>query len=103
MTDTAADLPVRTRTVTWEDPAPGAEALGRMTGIAALEALRDGRVPLPPVLRLLGIDLIEAEAGRVVLGLVPSECHYNSNLSVMGGVVAALLDAAMTHAVHSNL
>jgi uncharacterized protein (TIGR00369 family) len=93
----------RRRTIRWEDPARSAEAAGRLAGLPFLEAIRDGRLPAPPVSRLLGFTLTEVEAGRAVFECEPSESHYNPIGSAHGGVISTLLDSALSCAVHSTL
>ena len=53
----------RHRTVRWDDPAPSAEAAGRLAGLPFLEAIRDGRLPAAPVSQLVGFALTEVEPG----------------------------------------
>jgi uncharacterized protein (TIGR00369 family) len=93
----------RRRTVHWDDPSGSAEAAGRLAGLPFLEAIRDGRLPAPPVSRLLGFALTEVEAGRAVFECEPSESHYNPIGSVHGGVISTLLDSALSCAVHTTL
>jgi uncharacterized protein (TIGR00369 family) len=93
----------RQRTVRWDDPADSMEAAGRLAGLPFLEAIRDGRLPAPPVGQLLGFSLTEVEAGRAVFECEPSESHYNPIGSVHGGIISTLLDAALSCAVHSTL
>jgi uncharacterized protein (TIGR00369 family) len=93
----------RRRLVRWEDPRETAEAAGRLAGLPFLEAIRDGRLPPPPVTRLLGFALTEVEAGRAVFECEPAEAHYNPIGSVHGGVISTLLDSALSCAVHSTL
>ncbi len=93
----------RRRTVRWDDPAPSAEATGRLAGLPFLEAIRDGRLPAPPVSQLMGFALAEVEAGRAVFECEASESHYNPIGSVHGGVISTLLDSALSCAVHSTL
>jgi uncharacterized protein (TIGR00369 family) len=93
----------RRRTVRWDDPVGSAEAAGRLAGLPFLEAIRDGRLPAPPVSRLLGFELTEAEVGRAVFECEPSESHYNPIGSVHGGVISTLLDSALSCAVHTTL
>jgi uncharacterized protein (TIGR00369 family) len=93
----------RRRTVDWDDPAGSLEAAGRLAGLPFLEAIRDGRLPAPPVSQLLGFSLTEVEAGRAVFECEPSESHYNPIGSVHGGIISTLLDAALSCAVHSTL
>jgi len=75
----------RERTVRWDDPAGSMEAAGRRAGLPLLEAIRDGRLPSPPVGRLLGFTLAAVESGRAVFECEPSEAHYNPIGSVHGG------------------
>lgn len=93
----------RWRTVRWDDPAASMEAAPRLSGLAFLEAIRDGRLPAPPVSQLLGFALTEVDVGRAVFECAPSESHYNPIGSVHGGVVSTLLDSALSCAVHSTL
>lgn len=95
--------PARIRTVTWQDPMPGAHAARSLSGLAYLHALQAGEYPPPPVLQLLGITIVEVAEGRAVFGLEPAEFHYNPIGSVHGGVAATILDSAMGCAVHTLL
>ena len=65
----------RERTTTWEDPSISASLLGRDSGLAMLEAVRDGKIPAPPIAVTLGFDLDLVEDGRAVFGLEPAEHH----------------------------
>ncbi|MBN9510200.1 MAG: PaaI family thioesterase [Alphaproteobacteria bacterium] len=95
--------PSRQRAVAWSDPVATAEAARGMAGLAFLQAIRDGALPPPPVAVLLGTELAEVEAGRVVMRLAPGEHLYNPIGSVHGGMIATLLDSVMGCAVHSTL
>ncbi len=103
MNESGPESKTRTRTVTWEDPKLIAAGLAGLSGLEALGAMLRGEVPEPPVVKLLGLRLVEVEEGRCVFELTPGEHLYNSALTVTGGIVCSLLDAAMTHAVHSTL
>jgi uncharacterized protein (TIGR00369 family) len=93
----------RERTVHWDAPTGSMEAAGRLAGLPFLEAIRDGRLPPPPVSRLLGFTLAEVENGRAVFECEPSEAHYNPVGTVHGGVISTLLDSALSCAVHTTL
>jgi len=94
--------PERTRVVTWDDPRAGLRAARSMDGLAFLRAMMRGEHPLPPIARLLGYDLVEAEEGRVVFAVAPGECHYNPLGVVHGGLLATVLDSAMACAIHTR-
>lgn len=93
----------RTLSVQWEDPVALAEAGRRMPGIDFLRAIRDARLPAPPIARLLGFDLVEVEPGHAVFELVPGEHHYNPIGVVHGGLAMTLLDSAMGCAVQTQM
>jgi uncharacterized protein (TIGR00369 family) len=88
--------------LSWEDPMQLAEAGRAMPGIEFLRAIRDRRLPAPPIARLLGFDLTEVEQGHAVFELVPGEQHYNPIGVVHGGVAMTLLDSAMGCAVQTQ-
>ena len=93
----------RHRAVRWDDPAPSAEAAGRLAGLAFLEAIRDGRLPPAPVSQTRGVHAHRGRAGRAVFECEPSESQYNPIGTVHGGVISTLLDSALSCAVHTTL
>ena len=93
----------RTRTFTWEDPLPTADASGRMAGIDVLQAIIDGALPAAPMAAALGFALSEVADGFAVFTMVPDEHHYNPNATVHGGLAATLIDSATGCAVHTTL
>ena len=93
----------RTRSATWDDPAPGIVAARRMSGIEYLRAIARGEAPAPPFARLLGFELETIEEGRVSFVLEPAEFHYNPFDVMHGGVAASLFDSALGCAVQSLL
>jgi uncharacterized protein (TIGR00369 family) len=95
--------PVRERTVRWEDPMAGAAAGRGMAGIDYLRAIREGRIPPPPIAVLLGFRLAEVEEGAARFEVEPGEHHYNPIGVVHGGLLATVLDSALGCAVHSLL
>jgi uncharacterized protein (TIGR00369 family) len=93
----------RTRTVRWEDPRAMVQAAREMPGIEFFRAILRGEVAGPPMMLLLGMELDEVDAGRVVFGVEPKEFQYNPAGVVHGGLAATLCDSAMTCAVASTL
>ena len=101
--DTQPSQTPRTRTFTWEDPIPAAQASRTMSGMDYLHAIASGTVPPPPIAVMLNMWPSEVAEGRVVFTTEPAEYHYNPIGSVHGGVAATLLDSAMGCAVQSLL
>jgi uncharacterized protein (TIGR00369 family) len=93
----------RSRTIEWTDPARYAEAASAMSGLEYLRAAITGAIEDAPVSRLIGFQVLEAEEGRVVFGITPSEYHYNPFGVVHGGIPAAVIDAATGSAVYTLL
>lgn len=79
------------------------ETMASMSGLDFLLAIKEGRLPAPPIAKLLGFDLIEVEKGRAVFSGKPGPEHYNPIGSVHGGFAATLLDSCMGCAVQSVL
>jgi uncharacterized protein (TIGR00369 family) len=73
------------------------------TGVELIQAIFDGRLPQPGAAVTLGMEGVSAEAGRVVFALEPGPEHGNPMGTTHGGVLATMLDSAMTCAVQSRL
>ncbi len=93
----------RTRTITWEDPMPGAKKGRTMSGLEYLRAMKNGEIPRAPIGALMNMDIAEVEEGRVVFTVEPAEYHYNPIGTVHGGLAATLLDSALGCAIHTML
>ncbi|WP_284945022.1 PaaI family thioesterase [Acidisoma cladoniae] len=65
-----------------------------MNAIKRLQAMRDGRAPLPPLYDTLGLSVTSATSGIVGLALRPSERLGNPYGKVGGGALATALDTA---------
>jgi uncharacterized protein (TIGR00369 family) len=79
------------------------ERLKAMSGLDFVQGLASGALPLNTIAQTLGYDIVEAEAGRVVLTVSPNESHLNPWGTVHGGLAATLLDSCMGLAVQSTL
>jgi uncharacterized protein (TIGR00369 family) len=73
-----------------------------LSGLEFFRLMLAGEVPPPPMVALLGLRLIEAEAGRVVFAGVVSEAHYNGWGVAHGGYAATLLDSAMGCSINTT-
>ena len=93
----------RTRTVSWEDPAPGFAQAAKMTGLEYIRAIFERRLPSPPMAELMGFAGSEADEGRSVFTSDPGEFLYNPIGVVHGGYAMTLLDSAMGVAIHTTL
>jgi uncharacterized protein (TIGR00369 family) len=94
---------LRSLAVTWSDPAALAEAGRAMPGLEFLRAIRDRKLPAPPIAQLLGFDLVEVDSGHAVFEVTPGEQHYNPIGVVHGGLAMTLLDSAMGCAVQTKM
>jgi uncharacterized protein (TIGR00369 family) len=75
----------------------------QMSGLEFVKGLADGTLPLNTIARTLGYDVVEAEAGRVVVTAQPTADHLNPAGSVHGGLAATMLDSCMGLAIQSML
>lgn len=94
---------VRSRTITWDDPAPRMAAAPTMSGLEFITAIARGTLPPPPISRLIDMGMGEVAEGRVVFTLQPGEQHYNPLGTVHGGIIATVLDSAMGCAIQTTL
>ncbi len=93
----------RSLTVSWDDPL-AAHAAGRtLSGLAYMHEMIAGRIPVPPIMRLLGYRLTQVAEGLAVFECEPGEQHYNPIGVVHGGLAMTLLDSAMGCCVHTRL
>ena len=103
MTGEEAGSEARTRTVSWQDPAPIAAAAASRSGIELLRDIANGALPAPPFANLLGVRLVTVESGHATFEFVPAEFMYSPLQTVHGGIVTTLLDSAMGCAFHTTL
>jgi len=75
----------------------------QMSGMEFVRGLASGALPLNTLAQTLGYDVAEAENGRVVVTLVPTDAHLNPAGTVHGGLTATLLDSCMGLAIQSTL
>lgn len=80
-----------------------ADQQAKMTGLAFVQGLVDGTLPLNTMAQNLGYDVVEVASGRVVVTAEPGATHLNPAGTVHGGLAATLLDSAMGLAIHSTL
>lgn len=93
----------RSKTVSWYDPAISATAGPSTTGREHLQAIIDGRLPVPPFAALVGARLHSVGDGEATFRCTPDESTYNPAGIVHGGLLCMLLDSACGCAVQSLL
>lgn len=91
------------RTVTWGDPLITAEATRDLSGREFLERLRDGELPVSPLVAMMGIRGVEVDDGRVVFAAEIDVHLFNGIGIVHGGFAATILDTAIGCAVISKM
>jgi uncharacterized protein (TIGR00369 family) len=79
------------------------EARRHMSGLEFFKKMLAGEMPPPPMVDLLGIRLVEVEAGRVVFTARAEERFYNGTGVAHGGFAATLLDTALGCAINSAM
>jgi len=94
---------VRSRTITWTDPARARFRGRSLTGYERLVAIQRGELAPPPAAALLGMQLDEVTQGRTVFSMFADEIHENPMGTMHGGIVATLVDTAMGCALSSRL
>jgi uncharacterized protein (TIGR00369 family) len=99
----AAVAGLRSRHVTWTDPATVLQRVSCLSPKQMWEAFTSGALPRPPVSELIGFDLIEVKDGRAVMIFEAAEHTCSPMGIVAGGITATVMDAAMWIAVQSGL
>lgn len=79
------------------------EQIAGMNGLETLQAMLDGRLPAPPIARLMGFDLVEVNEGSVIFEGKPFPDLLNPLGTVHGGWALTLIDSAGGCAAHSTL
>ena len=93
----------RSRSVTWEDPAPVVRRAAHMAGLDVMRAIAAGELPPPPIASLMNFAVTDVQAGRVTFSCTPGEEHSNPLGTIHGGLVCTLLDTAAGCAAHTTL
>ena len=77
--------------------------VAHLSGLEFFAAIFAGKVPPPPIGKTLNFWPVEFEHGRAVFEGEPTRDFYNPIGSIHGSYAAALLDSAMSCAVHTTL
>ena len=79
------------------------DEIAQMTGLEAMQAMVDGRIPPPPIANVMQMDLVDVGDGTAVFEGQPGEQYYNPIGVVHGGWPATLLDSCMGCAIHTTM
>lgn len=79
------------------------EQVAGRTGMELMQAMLQGELPYPPIMRTLDFQLVEVSEGRAVFQGKPGPNHLNPMGTIHGGWYATLLDSALGCAVHTMM
>ncbi|WP_108483188.1 PaaI family thioesterase [Oceaniglobus ichthyenteri] len=85
------------------DDLPSRDKVLSMSGMAFMEAVRDGRQAGPPIGRLMNCRVSEVDPGRVVFTGTPGFDHMNPVGGIHGGWYGTVLDSCMGCAVMTKV
>ena len=89
--------------VEWHDPSAVSQRWMELEGRAFLEAIGSGDLPLPPILSVLDISEGRMGDGWIEFTMRPHDYMLNLAGTLHGGVLATLLDSALTCALVTRL
>lgn len=81
------------------DDLPDRAQILSLSGLEFMEHIRDGKLPAPPISRLLNYRLETVARGHVVFRGAPEFDHMNPTGGIHGGWYGTLLDSAMSCAI----
>jgi len=82
---------------------PTPEDLAGLSGLQAIEAIIDGRLPPAPIAVAMNFWLVSAREGEAVFEGAPTAAFRNPMGSIHGGWYGAIMDSALGVAVHSTM
>jgi acyl-coenzyme A thioesterase PaaI-like protein len=77
--------------------------LRALSGLELMQSMLAGKLPAPPIARMMGYTLSEVAKGLAVFTCTPTLDHYNPIGSVHGGLAGTLLDSCMSCAIQTTL
>lgn len=89
--------------VEYHDPTPIAQRWSQLSGREFLEEIGNGGIPLPPILSVLDISEGSMGEGWIEFSMRPQPYMLNLAGTVHGGVLATLVDSALTCALVTKL
>ena len=80
-----------------------AELISKYSGVELLQMMIEGKLPAPPISKIMNFWLSEAQSGMAVFRGIATYDHYNPAGVVHGGWAATIMDSALGCAVQSAL
>ncbi|TXH65355.1 MAG: PaaI family thioesterase [Lysobacteraceae bacterium] len=74
-----------------------------MTGLELMQAMLDGRIPMPPMADTVPMQGLSVEAGKILFSARADARHLNPLGRVHGGFAATVLDSVTACAIHTLL
>src|SRR5713101_5267829 len=93
----------RNQIIEWPDPGAVREQADGLSLLDSIRAIRDGKLPPPPIARLIGFHYVGAEPGEIVIELQPEQSLENTSGTLHGAAAGAMLDTAMCAATGTLL
>ncbi len=78
-------------------------SIEKMSGLEIMQAMRDGKLPMPSIAVTIPMKGVAVEQGRIVFEAMADDRHLNPMGGVHGGFIATVLDAVTGCAVHTTL
>ena len=79
------------------------EQIADKTGLEMMQAMLQGKIPIPAIGQTLSFFLMHVEDGLAIFQGSPKPEHFNPLGTIHGGYHATLLDSALGCAVHTKL
>ncbi len=92
-----------TLNVDYADPGPIRRSWTQLSGREFLELIGEGRIALPPILAVLDITAGAVGDGVIEFAMRPHDYMMNLAGTIHGGVLATLVDSALTCALVTKL
>jgi uncharacterized protein (TIGR00369 family) len=93
----------RHRAYAWQALNPAAHPLSDQSGLVYFQRLKDGLLPPQPIMQTIGWRLHAVAFGHLTLQLSPEEFLFHGAGLLHGGVIATVLDSAMSGAAFSTM
>ena len=99
----APEHSIHEKTIRWHDAAQVAPLLRARSGLEVMRGIKDGLLPPPPMVQMIGLRCVAADSGEVVTELEHDGTIENAIGTLHGGAIVTTLDTAMACAAYTTL